>query len=219
MTPHGVTCHAGRIYIDEQSLDSNDAFEDLLAQIRDNISDAIDDVMTCEPDYMVMGMSAETFWGGLEGNQEFEAMVEERSGLDLSTGATATREALDVFGAKTISFVTPYQPVGDEQVRGFYEECGYEVADVRGLKCDSATDIAAVTEQELAVALREIDGPDVDALVQVGTNLSMVRLAAAAERWLDKPVVAINTATLWHALRANGFEDQFKGYGKLLREH
>lgn len=219
MAPHGITCHAGRIRINEENLDSDDAFESLLEEVRENIGDAIDDVMTCDPDYMVMGMSAETFWGGIEGNREFETMVEERSGLDLSTGATATREALDVFGAETISFVTPYQPVGDEQVRSFYEECGFEVADVRGLRCDSATAIAEVTEAELASALRAIDGPDVDAVVQVGTNLSMVRLADAAERWLDKPVIAINTATLWHALRANGFDDQFDGYGRLLREH
>jgi maleate isomerase len=219
MAPPGVTCHAGRIYIDEESLDSNDAFEALLDQIRDQITIAIRNVMTCDPDYMVMGMSAETFWGGIEGNREFEAMVERESGLELSTGATATREALDTFGAETISFVTPYQPVGDEQVRQFYEDCGYEVDSVTGLKCESATAIAEVTESELAAALREIDGPDVDALVQVGTNLSMVRLAAAAERWLDKPVIAINTATLWHALRANGFDDQFEGFGRLLRDH
>jgi len=38
----------------------------------------------------------------------------------------------------------------------------------------------------------------------VGTNLSMVRLADEAERWLGKPVLAINAATLWHALRSNG---------------
>jgi hypothetical protein len=49
-----------------------------------------------------------------------------------------------------------------------------------------------------------------------GTNLSMVRLAAAAELWLGKPVIAINTATYWHALRANGILDQFSGFGRLL---
>ena len=41
----------------------------------------------------------------------------------------------------------------------------------------------------------------VDALVQVGTNLSMVGLADEAERWLHKPVIAINAATWWMALR------------------
>ena len=56
----------------------------------------------------------------------------------------------------------------------------------------------------------ELDGDDVDAIVQVGTNLSMVRLAAAAEMWLGKPIIAINTATYWHALRANGIKDRWK---------
>ncbi len=67
-------------------------------------------------------------------------------------------------------------------------------------------------------ALRELDGPEVDAIIQVGTDLSMLRLADGAERWLGKPVIAINAATLWHALRKNAFSDQFTGYGVLLRE-
>ena len=67
-------------------------------------------------------------------------------------------------------------------------------------------------------ALRELDGDDVDAIVQVGTNLSMVQLAAAAEFFLGKPVIAINTATWWHALRAAGIDDRIEGFGRLLSE-
>jgi maleate isomerase len=55
--------------------------------------------------------------------------------------------------------------------------------------------------------------------VQVGTNLSMVHLADEAERWLGKPVLAINAATLWHGLRSNGIPDQMRGFGSLLRQH
>ena len=62
------------------------------------------------------------------------------------------------------------------------------------------------------------NGRDVDAIVQVGTNLSMVRLAAAAEMWLGKPVIAINTATYWHALRQNKIADKIPGLGRLLEE-
>lgn len=47
----------------------------------------------------------------------------------------------------------------------------------------------------------------------------MLRLADEAERWLNKPVIAINAATLWHALRTCGFADQMQGFGALLREH
>ena len=35
---------------------------------------------------------------------------------------------------------------------------------------------------------------------------------------LDKPVIAINTATYWHALRANGLMDRVEGCGRLLEE-
>jgi len=46
----------------------------------------------------------------------------------------------------------------------------------------------------------------------------MVKLAAEAEQWLGKPVIAINTATYWHALRANGITDKIYGLGRLLEE-
>jgi len=59
----------------------------------------------------------------------------------------------------------------------------------------------------------------VDAIVQVGTNLSMIRLAAAAELFLGKPVIAINTATYWHALRAQGITDKVAGFGNLMEHH
>jgi maleate isomerase len=36
---------------------------------------------------------------------------------------------------------------------------------------------------------------------------------------LDKPVIAINTATSWCALRQNGIEDKLQGFGKLLAEY
>ena len=47
-----------------------------------------------------------------------------------------------------------------------------------------------------------LDGPDVDALLQVGTALRRVAIAAEAERWFNKPVLAINAVTYWDALCA-----------------
>ena len=76
-----------------------------------------------------------------------------------------------------------------------------------------------MSERELRDAIVEVNGPDVDAIVQVGTNLAMARLAGIAEFWLDKPVIAINTATYWWALRQNGINDRIDGFGSLLLEH
>ena len=86
------------------------------------------------------------------------------------------------------------------------------------LQCRCWTDIAKVTPQHLRGVLNHLNGPDVDAIVQVGTNLSMVSLAAEYEAKWDKPVIAINTATYWHALRSCGIEDRVEGLGRLLSE-
>ena len=58
-----------------------------------------------------------------------------------------------------------------------------------------------------------------DAIVQAGTDLAMADVAAEAEHWLGIPVIAINVATYWSALRENGIADRLPGFGALLAEH
>jgi maleate isomerase len=217
MSVPGVTSHIERIHIRNMQMDSDDMMLNLLEQIRAEMKAACERVMTCEPDYMVMGMSAETFWGGKSGNTEFKALIKEYSGLDVATGADACEKALACYDVKRIGVVTPYQSVGDEQVRIFFEDLGYEVVHIEGLKRPTAVSIAHTAEKELRDALVKMNGMGVDALVQAGTNLSMVQLADEAERWLEKPVIAINAATWWLALRENGIEDKVYGAGSLLR--
>ena len=94
----------------------------------------------------------------------------------------------------------------------------FEVKRDKPLQCKRWTDIAKVTPEELRPVLDELDGDDVDAIVQVGTNLSMVDLATEYETRLNKPVIAINTATYWHGLRACGIHDRISGLGRLLAE-
>lgn len=220
MRPPGVTVHAGRMYIERPELGSDELFTELLGQIRQSIAVAIRDVLTCAPDHLVMGMSAETFWNGVEGNSDFERRVGEMSGgLGVSTGASSCRAGLTALGVRRIAVLSPYQPIADRMVTQFFTEAGFDVVGFHGLRCPTALAIAEVLEADLIRALRGLDGPDVEAIVQVGTNLSMVRLADEAERWMGKPILAINATTLWHALRTNTIKDQIPGYGTLLRSY
>jgi len=219
MAPRGVTNHFGRIYIPNDPIHNDDEFNQLMENIRKEMMQAVDRVMTCEPDYLVMGMSSETFWDGLEGSKALQERVEKRAGVKVSMGSDASQAALKCYGAKRIGVITPYMPVGDEQVRRFFTDCGFEIVKLKGLKCQSPVLIAHVSEQELRDAIIEVNGPDVDAIIQVGTNLAMARLAGIAEFWLDKPVLAINTCIYWWSLRQNGINDKVEGFGSLLLEH
>lgn len=220
MRPHGVTNHYGRIHIPDDPIGGDADFNALMDNIRRELGNAIDRVMTCRPQHMIMGMSSETFWGGLDASKELKRKVEERAGVKVSMGSDASQAALRRYGdIRRIGVVTPYMPVGDEQVRRFFADCSFEVVHLVGLKCGSPSLIAHVSEKELRDAILRVNDSSVEAVVQVGTNLAMARLAGIAEFWLDKPVIAINTATYWHALRTNGIADRVHGFGSLLVEH
>jgi maleate isomerase len=219
MRPRGVTNHFGRILIPNDPVRNDDDFNALIGNIRTEMMNAIDRVMTCEPDYLVMGMSSETFWDGLEGSERLRERVEARAGVRCAMGSDASQQALRRYGARRISVITPYMPVGDAQVRRFFEDCGFEIVRLKGLRGASPVQYAHVSERQLRDAINEVNGPDVDAIVQVGTNLAMARLAGVAEFWLDKPVLAINTCIYWWALRQNGIDDRIDGFGSLLLEH
>ncbi len=220
MRPPGVTNHFSRIFIPNMAVKDDADFLKMMDAIRAALMDAVDIVMTCEPDYVVMGMSAETFWDGLEGSKQLQDRLETRSGKRVAMGSDASQAALKAYGGiKRIAVITPYMPVGDANVRKFFTDTGFEVVRLFGFKCDSPTAIAHVSMGQLRRAIRDIDGPDVDAIIQVGTNLAMASLAAEAERWLEKPVIAINTATYWYALRQHGIPDKVPGFGRLLEEY
>ena len=219
MRPEGVTNHFSRIFVEDPLALSNEDFIAGTTKIAESTLDAVASVMTCKPDYLVLGMSAVTFYGGVEGARAWKKQVEDFAGVGASTGAESVAAALKAYGnVKTVSFVSPYYPVANAEVRRFLEESGFEVKKDIPLQCKRWTDIAKVTPETLDGVIAELDDDDVDAIVQVGTNLSMVDIAAKYEAKLAKPVIAINTATYWHGLRACGIEDKIEGLGRLLAE-
>ena len=219
LRPRGVTNHYSRIFTPNAGAVSNETFRAGAETIADNVLEAVRSVMTCSPDHLIMGMSAVTFFDGQVGADRFVRKVEDESGVRITVGSHACAAALRAYGGiRRIAVLSPYWPVMNTEVARYFCDMGFEVVRDVCLQCRSWLAIAEVTTAELRQALRSLDGDDVDAIVQVGTNLSMVRLAAAAELWLGKPVIAINAATYWHALRQQGIADQVDGFGRLFSD-
>ncbi|MSO97077.1 MAG: arylmalonate decarboxylase [Rhodospirillaceae bacterium] len=214
----GVTNHYSRIFTPNSRAVSNETFMAGTTKISEGVIDAVRSVMTCEPDYLVMGMSAVTFYDGVKGADAFQAKVENEAKVKISIGSHSCTAALKAYGVKSLSFMSPYYPVANAEVRRYFTESGFNVVRDIPMQAPSWTGIAEITTAQCRETIKKLDGPDVEAIVQVGTNLSMIRLAAAAEMYLNKPVIAINTATYWHALRANGITDKIYGFGRLLEE-
>jgi maleate isomerase len=213
--------------IEHADLSDDENFMRFLEMLRQTIGASIESLMTCKPDHVMMGMSAETFWGGIKGNDGFVDRIHEMVGQDtgLTTGANAVIAALEALGVpgnagKNIAVITPYQPIGDKNVHLFFEDSGYNVKQVVGLRCENAHDaIALVPDHQVMDIVRQVDGDDIDAIIQVGTNLSTATSFPVIEKWLGKPALPINIATAWHALRSCGVRDQYDHLGRLFEEH
>jgi len=219
MRPPGVTNHIGRIHIGDLPLANDTEFASMVEAIGPDLFGAVDRVMTCKPAHLIMAMSIPTFWGGVAGAEQLRTRMEARAGVAVSLGSLACAEALRKFpDVRRIGILTPYQPIGDAHVARFFEEGGWRVAAVHSLKRPSEVQIGHATENDMRDGLRALAAQGVDAIVQAGTDLAMADLAGEAERWLGLPVIAINVATYWSALRRNGIADKVRGFGTLLAE-
>jgi len=214
----GVSYHIGRIPISNKAI-STDNFLDHVAAMRSGIETATDQVMTAGVDALIMGVALEAFWGGLEGSEKLKRDLAAHAGVPVHLGSDAIAAALRAFGARRIAVLTPHMPKGDVEVRGWLEEAGFEVVRLIGLQCASPREIAQVPVARIRTELEGLDGDDVDALVQVGTNLAGGAVCAELEPLLGKPAISINVVSAWAALRAAGIDDRLRGMGRVLEEH
>lgn len=220
LRPDGVTNHTGRMVIEDDPMVDEPGFDHVMHGIRRSTRPAIRGVVGCDPGCVIIGVSPESHWEGPEAHgRVLAAMREAAGGRPVTMSPDAINAALATYGARRIAVITPYLPVGDDPVRRFFGDNGYDLLRVHGLGMPSPAKISHVSETALRDAVKEVDHADVEAIVQVGTNVAMARLAAAAEFWLGKPVLSNNVVLYWHALRQNGVADRVRGFGSLLAEH
>ena len=81
MRPPGVTNHVARIHIHDLPLSNDTEFEAMVAAVAPGIQAAVDQVMTCKPDHVVMAMSIPTFWGGKPGANALASRLAAQAGV------------------------------------------------------------------------------------------------------------------------------------------
>ena len=219
MAPRGVTFHTARIYLPQSSVHSPDEAQKAVEAFQTALGIAIRDVTTAEIDRLLIGVSALSFMEGVTGSQRFEETLKKITRVPTTTAASATTAALRLYGVKRLGILSPHPPMFEEHYIRFFVESGYDVVKLYRIDCPTTLAIAMVDEATIRTALQNLSDAGAEAIVQVGTDLVMTRLADEAERWLGKPVLSVNAAMLWHALRASNIGDRLFGLGSILREH
>lgn len=220
MRPRGVTNQLARVVIPDTPVGSDEELAAVTQKIRSDVEVAVDTVMACTPALISMALGVETLWDGVLTPSELQAHLERRAGVPVVLGWPACVAAMRKYGGvHRIGVLTPYMPAGDAQVRRFFTDAGFEVVNLLGMRSASPALMAHEPLDKLRRAVRDLDDPQIELIVQVGTNLPFAAVAAEAEKWLNKPVLAVNTCTYWQALRQFGIQDKVDGMGSLLAEY
>jgi maleate isomerase len=205
LRPDGVTNQTARFTLDA----------DVLA----DITQAAQKLAACGPDALIVGLSTESFPGGLELLEQGIAQLVEATSLPVFSATHANFAALDRIGAKSIALATPFDAAGNEQVTAAYEAKGFTVVSAAGLACADFADIPKTSGSDISDLFVQADDPQAEVLVQVGTGLPVLHLIDELEARFSKPVIASNQACYWQSLRELGVDDAISGCGSLFADY
>ena len=219
MRPSGVTNQTGRFIIPDLQLYGPGDATRLASDIASAIASSVEALRTCDPDAIALAYSTEYLAGGRASTAAIhDAIVARAGGISITNATESVPRALELFGARRVSVVTPYLPPANAHVKAFFEAAVYSVKAVEGARREAGTSAAVTTAENIRAAFAAIDGNDVDALIHVGSNLPVIDICIALEQALGKPVFGANQATFWAALRNNGIDDRIEGKGWLFSE-
>ncbi|MBL9128925.1 MAG: hypothetical protein JNL97_14850 [Verrucomicrobiales bacterium] len=129
--------------------------------------------------------------------------------------------ALRKFGARRIGLLSPFDRIGNEHAARMFTELGCEVVASVGFSCSNALHIAHLPDWAKEKAILELLAtPEnrLDAVVQCGTNMSLLNVTERLEPVIGIPILGINAVLFWYALRENGFDGPLIEGGRLMRE-
>jgi maleate isomerase len=220
MRPAGVTNHVTRMRLPPRPYDDPAEYKKALETEVGELNEALAVLTVCEPHVIAHGHSIHSFRGDGARALAEEQRLEALCGVPFITPSRAVLAGLEAIGRPArIGILTPYWPAADEMIAAFFESCGYAVAAAGGLKSKGPTAVAQFTAEQILDGFKSIDSASVDALIHVGTNLPVSALTAHIEQVHGKPLVGVNVATYWLALRRVGITDPIAGMGLLAERH
>jgi len=220
MRPAGVTNHVTRMFLPPRPYDDMNGYKKALHTEEGKLREALDLVLPCEPHVVAHGHSIHSFRGDIERAKEETRRLEDYCGRPFITPSIGVIKGLEAMGRpRRLGVLTPYWPPAGEMVVAFLRSAGYEPVRVVNMQAAGPTEVAKTPLDRIFKAFEELDVPQIEAYVQVGTALPVAGVTGQIEKKHGKPLVGVNAATYWAALRAAGIEDKISGFGVLLASH
>jgi maleate isomerase len=217
----GVGLHTVNVLTPRAQLRTEEDLMEYKRQFLGGLKTAVDQAMMALPHHLIMGMSLEHIISGLDEVRAPVLEMEAHSGLSIFAWHDAATAALNKFKANRIGILSPFDKLGNENATRMFTELGFDVVASVGFACANALHIAHVPDWAKEKAIIELLANSqnrLDAIVQCGTNMSLIQVSEKLEPILGIPIIGINAAVFWYALREAGIDAPLRGAGRLLSE-
>lgn len=217
----GVGLHTTTVLTPKPDVGTAEGLENFKRQFLGGVKTSVNNALLAAPQYLIMGISLEHILSGLPAIHAAMDEIQIYSNLSWTVWQDAAKAALKSYGAKRIGLLTPWEKLGNASAVKMFEDMGVEVVATAGFSCGNIQHIAHIPDWAKEKAVLELLATKenkLDAIVQCGTNMSMMKVAEKLEPKLGIPILGINPTIFWHALRENGFKNPLVKSGRLLRE-
>ncbi len=177
----------------------------------------VPDTLRCWPDVIIGGNSLEMRdWSDAQQAEYRDRFEAQANGVPVVLATDATVAALKTVGARRVAMLSPMSGDHSKGAKSYYEGQGFEMPYDTSLMVKKSEDIINMTADDAIAAFERIDTDDVDTLLHIGGALGIVSHIEAIEARFGKPLVSVNAATYWYALRKIGVNDPMAGFGRLV---
>jgi maleate isomerase len=219
MRPPGVTNHVTRMLLPPRPYDDMERYSHALQTEEGTLIEALDLLLQCEPAVVAHGHSIHSFRGDVDMALGEQQRLSAHCKVPFWTPSVAILRGLQTLKLKRIAVLTPYWPPADAMIANWFRSAGFDVVGSDGLKATGPTNVARISLDAILAGFRLVDSDRAEALIHVGTALPVSSLTVRIEQIHGKPLIGVNVATYWAALRSVGINDRLKGFGVLVEEH
>jgi len=209
MLPRDFTVHTARMRLQKVTVRGLSKMEGETMKAAKELSDAKVSVIG-------YGCTSGSLIKGIGHDRKIVARIERSSKTAAVATAGAVVAALNALGVKKVAIATPYIKQIDERERGFLNENGFNVVDLRGLGLIENVEIGRQDSNVAYDLAKKLRYEEADGIFISCTNFRTIEIIDRLEQEMGKPVISSNTATLWAMLQKVGLGTKIEGFGKLL---
>lgn len=189
-----------------------------LTKMNDYIEKASYELKDKGVDVIAYGCTTGSFMNGIKYENEITKRINKISGVPGITASGSVVKALSKLGIKKISVASPYPDNVNILAKKFFEEAGFEVKNIQGLKFKEPRMVADVKPKVSYELAKSVDTFNSEGIFISCTNFRTIEILEKLEKELKKPVISSNQAIIWNALRTIKNTEKIKGYGCLLEQ-